>query len=108
MHEYGTYGAKICQNRVVGSSGTSITLTGTGTGCPLPVGTGTSLGGTGTDCPLHPGTGTTQLVPVPPTGFCPKMRDFGIFTHFFSTNLLQFVPYRNPPWNLPKTTPKVV
>ena len=94
MHEYGTYGAKICQNRAAGSSGTGTTLTGTGTGCPLLVGTGTGLGGTGTDCPLHPGTGTTQLVPVPPTGFCPKMLDFCIFTHFSSTNLLQFVPYK--------------
>ena len=35
-----------------------------------------------------------SLVPVPPTGFCPEMLDFGIFTHFSSTNLLQFVPYQ--------------
>ena len=67
----GLNGAKIYQNRAAGSSGTDTTLIGTGTGYPLPVGTGTGLSGTGTDCPLHPGTGTTQLVPVPPTGFCP-------------------------------------
>ena len=72
-----------------------------GTGYPLPVGTGTGLNGTGTglngtdtDCPLHPCTGTTQPVPVHPTGFCPKMRDFAFLTHFSSTNLLQFVPYQ--------------
>ena len=64
-----TYGAKICQNRAAGSSGTGTTLIGTSTSYPLPVGTGTCLSGTGTDFPLHPGTGTTQLVPVPPTGF---------------------------------------
>ena len=85
---------KICQNRAAGSSGTGTTFTGTGTSYPLPIGTGTSLSGTGTDFPLHHGTGTTPLVPVPPTGFCLKMRDFGIFTHFSSTNLLQFVPYQ--------------
>ena len=80
----GLNGEKVCQNKAAGSSGTGTTLTGTGTSYPLPVGTGTSLSG----------TGTTPLVPVPPTGFCPKMRDFGIFTHFSSTNLLQFVPYQ--------------
>ena len=57
MHEYGNYGAKICQNSAAGSSGTGTTLTGTSTDHPLPVGTG--LSGTSTDCPLHPGTGTT-------------------------------------------------
>ena len=87
-------GANICQKRAVGSSGTGTTLTGTGTSYPLTVGTGTGLSGTGTDCPLHHGTGTTPLVSVPPTGFCPKMQDFGIFTHFYSTNLLHFVPYQ--------------
>ena len=73
------------QNRATGSSGTGTTLTGTGIGTsyPLPVGAGTGLSGTSTDCPLHPGTGTTQLVPAPPTGFCPEMLDFWHFHTFF-------------------------
>ena len=96
-HRYTNTGlndAKICQNMATRSSGTGTTLTVTSTSYPLPVGTGTGLSGIGTDCPLHHGTDTTPLVPVPPTGFCPKMRDFGIFTHFSSTNLLQYVPYQ--------------
>ena len=83
MHEYGSCGAKICQNRAAGSSGTGTTLIGTGTSYPLPVGTGIGLSGTDTDCPLHPGTGTTQLVPVPPTGFCPENVGFCISHSFF-------------------------
>ena len=67
--------------------------TATGTGLS-GTGTGLSGTGTGTDCPLHPGTGTTQLVLVSTMGFCPKMQDFGIFTHFSSINLLQFIPYK--------------
>ena len=82
----GLNGAKICQNRAAENSGTSTTLTGTGTGYPLSVGTG--LSGTGTDCPLHPGTGTTQPVSVPPTVFAQKNAGFCIFTHFSSTTLL--------------------
>ena len=83
MHEYGTYNAKLCQNRAAGSSGTDTTLTGTGTSYPLPVGTGTGLSGTGIDCPLHTGTGTTQLVPVPPTGLCLENAGFCISHSFF-------------------------
>ena len=79
----GLNGAKIIQNRVAGSSGTGTTLTNTGTSYPLPVGNGTGLSGTGTDCPLHHGTGTTQLVPVPPTGFCPENAGFCISHSFF-------------------------
>ena len=86
---------KTCQNRTTGSSGTGTTLTGTGTSPSLPVGTGTSLSGTSTTCPLHHGTGTTLWYRYHLRVFCPKMLDFGIFTHFSSTNLLQFVPYQN-------------
>ena len=56
--------------------------------------TGTPLTCTGIGYPLHPCTGTAQLVPVHPTGFCPEIFDFGVFTHFSSTNHLQFVPYQ--------------
>ena len=45
-------------------------------------------------CPVRIPIAHCILVPVPPTGFCPEIRDFGIFTHFFSTNLPQFVPYQ--------------
>ena len=69
MHEYGTYGAKICKNWAAGSSGTGTAMTDTGIGYPLLVGTGTGLSGIGTDCPLHPCTGTPQPVPVPTTVF---------------------------------------
>ena len=74
IHRYTNKGlkdAKICQNRVAGSSGTGTTLIDTGTtltdtdtSYPLPVGTGTDLSGIGTDCPLHHGISTTQLVPI--------------------------------------------
>ena len=90
----GLNGAKTCQNRAAGTTGTGTTLTYTDIGYPLPVGTGTGLSGIGTDCPLHPCTGTTQPVLVHPTGFCQKMRDFAFLTHFSSTNLLQVVPYQ--------------
>ena len=90
----GLNGAKTCQNRAAGTTGTGTTLTCTGTGYPLPVGTGTGLICTGIDCPLHPCTCTAQPIPIHPTGFCPKMRDFAFLTHFSSTNLLQFVPYQ--------------
>ena len=90
----GLNGAKTCQNRAVGTTGTGTTLTCTDIGYPLPFGIGTGLSGTGTDCPLHPCTGTAQPVPVHPTGFCPEMLDFAFLTHFSSTNLLQFVPYQ--------------
>ena len=90
----GLNGAKICQIKVAGSSGTSTTLTGTGTNPSLPVGTGTSLSGTGTTCPLHHGYRYHFLVPVPIRDFAQKMSGFGIFTHFYSINLLQFTPYQ--------------
>ena len=90
----GLNGAKTCQNRAAGTTGPGTTLTYTGTGYPMPVSIGTTQTYTGTDCPLHPCTGTAQPVPVHPTGFCPKMRDFAFLTHFSSTNLLQFFPYQ--------------
>ena len=92
----GLNGAKICQFKVARSSGTGTTLTGTGTSSSLPVGTSTStsLSGTGTTCPLHHGYLYHSLVPIPLTGFAQKTLDFGIFTHFSSTNLLQFIPYQ--------------
>ena len=75
-------------------TGTGTTLTGTGTSSSLLVGTGTNLSGTGTTCPLHHGYRYHSLVPVPFTGFAQKTLGFGIFTHFSSTNLLQFIPYQ--------------
>ena len=94
MHEYGTYGAKICQMKVAGCSGTGTTLTGTGASSSLPVGTSTSLSGTGTTFPLHHGYRYHFLVPVPIHDFAQKMSGFGIFTHFSLINLLQFIPYQ--------------
>ena len=107
MHEYGTYDAKICQNRAVGSSGTGTTLTCTGTGHPLLVGTGTGLSGTGTDCPLHPGIGTTQPVPVLLTVFCPEKCGILHFLLIFHPPIFSNSSHiKNPPWNPLKTTPK--
>ena len=94
MYECGTLRCKISKNGVAGTTGIDTPLTCTGTGYPLPVGTSTGLSCTGTNCPLHPCTGTAQPIPVHPTGFCPKMRDFAFLTHFSFTNLLQFVPYQ--------------
>ena len=85
-------GAKICQIKVVGSSGTGTTLTGTGTSPSLPVGTGTTLSSTGSTCLLHNGYRYHFLVPVPIRDFAQKMSGFGIFTHFSSINLLPFHP----------------
>ena len=90
----GLNGAKTSQNRAIGGSGTGTTLTGFGTGHPLLVGTGTSLSGTGTTCPLHHGTGTTLWYRYHLRVFAHKCWIFVIFTHFSSTNLLQFVPYQ--------------
>ena len=58
------------------------------------MGTGTSLGGTGATCPLHYGTSTTFWYRYHLRVFAQKCLIFGIFTHFASTNLLQFVPYQ--------------
>ena len=90
----GLNGAKICQIKVAGSSGTGTTLTGTGTSSSLPMGTGTSLSGTDTTCPLHHGYRYHFLVPVPIRDFSQKTLDFCIFIHFSSTNLLQSIPYQ--------------
>ena len=83
----GLNGAKICQIQVAGSSGT-------GTSPSLLVGIGTSLSGTDTTCLLHHGYRYHFLVPVSICDFAPKMSGFGIFTHFSSINLLQFIPYK--------------
>ena len=61
--------AKISKNGVAGTTCTGTPLSCTGTGCLLHTCTGTPL-----TC-----TGTAQSVPVHPTGFCPKIFDFGIF-----------------------------
>ena len=84
----GLNGAKICQFKVVGSSGNGTTLTDTSTSSSLPVGTGTSLSGTGTTCPLHHGYRYHLRV------FAQKTLDFCIFIKFSSTNLHQSIPYR--------------
>ena len=78
----GLNGAKICQIKVAGSSGTGTTLTGTGTSPSLPMDTGTTLSGTGTTCLLHHGYRYHFLVPLPIHDFAHKMSGFGIFTHF--------------------------
>ena len=80
MHEYGTYGAKICKNWVAGSSGTGTSMTGTG--YPLPVSTGTDLSGTG--------TGT----------FCPEKCGILHFSLIFHPPIFSNSSHiKNPPWN---------
>ena len=90
----GLNGAKICQIKVAGSSGTGTTLTGTGTSPSLPVGTGTTLIGTGATCLLHHGYRYHFLVPVPIRDFAQKTLDICIFIHVSSTNHLQSTPYK--------------